>query len=449
MTFQTIKYKTFALLAGAVLVCGGCHHSDEPCPPEEPGKEPPVPAPEMVNLCLNVFFEGQKSRADEPDGYEKPAGTFENVSSLRVIIIRNIEQRDDDDNPTGIVERREVEANRLVATNDAGYPKHDNLEFEVVADETKLIYLIANESSLQATQNILEEDGEMNAKRFINNYYEVGAEPDLDLLTNWTVSIPKESDSEIITKSLFSDSKALIPMLPLTEFFNIKVDAKTAVDDTCYSNLFITRAAAKATFLLDPAGLEPYQEQDIRITSISLVGVCSEEYVFPNNTEYSLGKYQGDGKPNSSIDKTYITTFATPKASEPLTYLLNFSTEENPGGMSLDIAGTEPVDMAGPIYFPESILAKDQYYEVAMTLSNGIELKSPLVTTEQNIANILNINGCEAIARNTHLKIVIKISNKELSCEVRVAPYVGIELNPNFGWDELIKPPKPREQPNE
>ncbi|MDE6522219.1 MAG: hypothetical protein K2L17_05330 [Muribaculaceae bacterium] len=436
MILKSIIRKSLYLLAvaTAVGICSCRHYSDDPCPPNEPVV---AIAPDMVNLCLQVFYDGQgaDTRAEnDPDDYENPAGTFEKISSLRVIIIRNIEQRDDDDNPTGIVERREVEANRLVATNDAGYPKHDDLEFEVVADETKLIYLIANESSLQAPKSLLEENDSLTASGFLRTYFEVGSEPDLNLLSNWTVSVPNVSESGIMTENLFSDSKAMIPMLPLTEFFKIKVDAKTAVDDTCYSNLFITRAAAKATFLLDPEGLEAYKEHDIRITSISLTGVGSEEYVFPNDTEYSLGKYQGDGKPNSSIDETYITTFATPKASKPLTYLLNFGSEENPdGAISMDIPGTEPTAIAGPIYFPESILAKDQYYEVAVTLSNGMELKAPLKTEGDNNANILNINGREAIARNTHLKITLKITGQVLSCIVDLVPYIGCFLDPWFG----------------
>ena len=447
MILRSIIRKSLYLLAvtGAVCVCG-CGHSNDPCPP---GDKPVLSDPTMVNLCLQVSFDGQgaDTRAgNDPDGYEEPNGPFEKISTLRVIIIRNIEEKNEFGNPTGTIVKKEVEANRLVATNDAGYPKHDDLEFEVVADETKLIYLIANETSLKAPENLLAQDGKLTASAFLSNYYQVGSEPDLDQLKNWTVSVPNVSDSGIITNGLFSDSKALIPMLPLTEFFEIKVDSKTAVDDTCYSNLFMTRAAAKATFYLDPEGLGPYKEHDIRITSLSLTGVGSEEYVFPYDTEYSSGKYQ-DGKPNSNIGNTYITKFVTPKASKPLTYLLNFITEENPYGKSMDIAGNDPVAIAGPIYFPESILKPGEHYMVTVGLSTGVELTASLVTstTPEVTANILNIDGKDAIARSTHLVITLSFAPQQLDAIATVLPYTAVSLNPEFGFappvrDKLVLP---------
>lgn len=373
-----------------------------------------VPDPDMVNLCLDVSVAGQTrtTRAgNNPDRYdEQPSGDFEKIGTLRVIIFRDVTK----DETTG-VETGVVEANRLVMTNDAGQPMYDNLEFKVIANEMKRIYLIANESSLQspiegksATEYLQDE---IDVKKAVNIS---------EQLTNWTITMPGDTNTGTVSSNLFSD--APIPMLPLTEFFDVPVNAKqkTDQDEKFTARLFMTRAAAKASFYLNTKGLSPFYD-NVQITSISLSGVGAEEYVFPNSTLYS--------KPKSltlpDLDM-YITSFNCP-SNNTLTYLMD--------NLKCDMVqsdAAESILIGKPIYFPESILKeKGENYVVTVTLSTGITLSAPL--SGEN-TNILNIGGYNAISRDTHIKIEMTFGHtNELKATVTLEPYISKILEPIFG----------------
>lgn len=409
MTFQSIKYKALTLLAAVTLVFTGCH-SDSPCPPGTEEPETPVPEPDKVTLCLNVSFDGQDNltRANDPNYYDDPTGTFEKISTIRVIIVRNLIESATE--TTGI-----VEANRLVRTNDAGHPISDNFEFKVIANEEKRIYLVANEEFITAPV------GFESATKFLDTFKVAGKNDDqksADLLplSEWTVSVPgltssmteiKGYGNGLFSPSLSPDTKR---RLPLTEFFDIEVKRTDEVDDLFYSHLFMTRAAAKAVFYLNTS--DNFAGDGIKNTSIkaiSLKGVGTTEYVFPNTTEYSPSKeslveYSTNDHPASLPRKeAYITTFATPATNREVTYLIN----------DVNAEIKKPADgkaraITEPIYFPESILEPGKYYEVGVQLSNGTWLTALLDnnTAKHNILSIKNDDGeHQAIARNTYLPI--------------------------------------------
>lgn len=416
MLIQSMKYKALAAFMALSALCAGCHHSDDPCPPDD------ATAPDMVTLCLDVSFDGQQksTRADlgDNDRYEDPSGDFEKIETLRVIIIH--------DTIIGDKTYKHVEANRLVKTNSDGVPLNDNLEFKVTANEQKRIYLVANEGSLSAP-NGTAPMSYSTAKAFLDSY-EVGKICDPKYLADWTVSFPGLSaDTETVSGGLFTSSEN--PRLPLTEFFDVYVNRDKAVDqERFYSHLFMTRAAAKASFVLDKAATNIEAYQHVTITSLSLYGVGSEEYVFPRDTQYSKGKYQGpqdatvteSGKLDLDM---YITTFTPPTGCRALTYVMN---------PDFKMDGSSEA-IAGPIYFPESILDNNKQYEVGVQLSTGEYLTAPLIT------NILSLKkdgtDRDAVARNTHLKIMLTFTKKELNCEVVLVPYIGVKLEPVFGLD--------------
>ena len=426
MIFQSIKYKVIALVAGVCLICSGCHHSDDPCVPD--GPETPGTTPDMLTLCLQVSMDeetfGTRAEDDEvtdenaPDRYDEPIGDFEKVSTLRVIIVRNLTEVKDE--TSGTATTGIIEANRLVMTNDQGRPIHDDLEFKVIANEMKRIYLVANEKFLPSAP-----DGFETPTAFLDSFKatkqdEEGKEVDLSSLSNWTVSVPGLTSSMDEIKGygggLFSPSPSR--RLPLTEFFDLEVKRTDEVDDQFYSHLFLTRAAAKAVFYLNTsANFEGDGIENTYIKAISLSGVGTTEYVFPNATEYSPSKksliqYTTNDRPASSLPKeAYVTTFATPATNRTVTYLID----------DLDVeikkpANGQPRAITSPIYFPESILESGKYYEVGVQLSNGTWLTASLKKTQEDDAepqitkyNILNIKDGDvehqAIARNTYLPI--------------------------------------------
>lgn len=435
------------LLLGIAIGGASCVFDDYSNCPEPVPEAPFIPdSPDMLTLCLNVSFDLQENgtRANDPNGnppYEGPTGSRETISTLRVIIIRDSVAEDANGNPTSTVVKREVEGNRLVATSPLGYPLYDNLNFKVVANENKRIYLIANESSLTPP------DGYQSSTSFLDGFKVKSAfSSDSEAsLTDWTVSIPISDIKNVEIGGVLTDATSdgifpsfeikeegkepiiSYPQIPLTEFFDVYVDSEKAVDDIFTKHLFITRAAAKATFYIDTAGSSPAYD-NVSITTITLSGIGSEEYVFPNETEYSKGKDQTAKIPDLEM---YINKFKTPDNLKTLTYLLN-----NKNFPVVDKTSNETIReiVGSTIYFPESILKQDEKYQVGVQLSTGVWLTAPLETKGDNTANILSIDGREAVARNTHLKITLKFSPVQLEATATVFPYTGVWLNPEFGF---------------
>lgn len=395
--------------------------------------DPDVPAAEEVTLCLDVSFEGttRSTRADlGPDYYEDPTGDFEKINGFRVIIFRDVTEVDGV--TTGV-----VEGNRMVTTTPEGHPINDNLEFKVLANQKKRIYLIANEKFLTPPPGY---GGTLNpsASVFLDSY--VPCKPtenkrsDIDVLTNWTVSTAGVNDAEnTVTTGIFGPSllgEQTDNRLPLTEFFDVEVGTKEqTTDDRWFSHLFLTRCAAKARFFLNVGdNFKAYPDVDgnpviknpLEISSISLSGVGTKEYVFPNKTKYSIAKEELINKQstvNWTFEDAYIKEFATPDDNKLVTYfvgkdyLMNTALTPTTDNTAEDML-QYPLTKA-PIYFAESILTEQQKYVVTVTLGDGSEFKAPLET------NVLSINGRDAISRNTYLPIILNFTGAgEFTVEV-------------------------------
>lgn len=430
MIFKSVKYKTFALLALLALGCAGCHHSDDPCPPG--GEEPDALDPDQVMLCLNVSFDDQDSQTragNDPDDYVGPEGDFEKISTLRVIILRDVSG----DGTSGI-----VEANRLVMTNDEGRPLYDNLEFKVIANEKKRIYLIANEEYIQTAPT-----GFKDAKTFLdsfkakNNKGEAEIVTDLTALTDWTVNVPGLTESTTHILDYGGGLFAYTPSrrLPLSEYFEMEVNrAENDPDDTFFAHLFMTRAAAKAMFYLTTGdNFSSEVNRNTFIQAISLSGVGSTEYVFPHDAKYnpskeSLISVTAEDYKASAVE-AYIEDFSTPTDNRNLTYVVD--------GLNVEIK--KPAEntlrpiIQVPIYFPESILQPGEHYKVGVQLNTGEWLYADLVKDERDVPdaektshNILSIVkdgvACNAIARNTYLPIEIKFDGA-MNLTVNVLPW--------------------------
>lgn len=420
---RAIRNKALALL-GILALAGavGCHHSDDPIPPAI--DEQDAPDPDKLTLCLNVAFDGQQeaTRAgNEPNGYEDPTGNFEKISTLRVIILRDIST----DGTSGI-----IEANRLVMTNDEGRPMYDNLEFKVIANEWKRIYLIANEEYITD-----------NAKVFLDSFKAGSETKNLTALTNWTVSVPglTSATTEITgySNGLFKYSPSR--RLPQTEYFDVytKRDDNDP-DDTFFAHLFMTRAAAKAMFYLatsDNFATDVTRNtRNTYIQAISLSGVGSTEYVFPHDAVYSPSKESlisvSAEDHNAKKIEAYIEDFTTPDNRE-LTFIANdlINTE-----IKKPTNGERSQLTSVPLYFPESILQPGEHYKVGVQLNTGEWLYADLVEDNREDIeekdkiphNILSIekNGVkyDAIARNTYLPIEIKFDGA-MDLTVNVLPW--------------------------
>lgn len=368
-----------------------------------------------------------QSRADKgaPDRYEPSAGDFEQIRTLRVIILR-----------PGEGGNLVVEGNRCINTLPDGSLQpyqEDYLEFKVKGNEMKTIYLIANEASIPAPDG--GDCGPWLNTTFALNEKIASADNPLD---SWTVAMPATPEGEP-TVGLYHDKRG--NLLPLTEVFQLEAKIDETDNNEEYhiqeSSLFLTHAAAKATFEFDFKNYKDYKGYGgSKVTGIRFSGFDDCQYVFPHDAGYYPSKYV-EGKPGTINDVTFadpekegrfIKTFSIPEtAKENAPYISG-------SGMAIEMKASSDGTTWGPIYFPESKAraAAAGQYKVSVQLDNGEWLDAqPLVD------NILSIDGYDAISRNTHLRVTIKFNENDIDCVVQLVPYVRIDLDPSFGFWEV------------
>lgn len=407
------------LLAASFAGCSGGGGEDIVVPTEE-NKEV------LLRLVVNIAKQ-PVSRADAPDDFEGPEGDFEDIQTLRVIIIK-----DANSNGDGV-----VEANKLVKTYASGQPANDILEFKV-STGSKRVYLIANEATLPVPPY---QPAEINKSTvFLDNYF-VGSDFNSTVLHNWSVSLPGSQPAA--TQSLYSDVQGATG-LPLTEFFDFTVGADIETqqyDETQTVHLFMTRAAAKASF--DVVIDKDYKGSGVNITGIRLNGLNWQQWVFPRETQYNPPKQVviTPGLPSEhpvpSEPERYITDFKVIERVNGVTganITMNFSEQEQ-----IAIYAGNKKEKIGPVYFPESIIPATLVANPAAAFSVQVQLdgNDEWLTAKQlgidEGNNIQLIEGCQAISRNTHLKITIRFGEKGITAAVTVVPYIGVTLEPIFG----------------
>lgn len=429
---QFVKYTAFAALAALAAALGGCS-SD------------PVPDAGEVILRLHVDTGlGQTSRATDPDRFEPAEGAFENINTLRVIIVNGVASG----NPLG-----EVEVNKLVSTTPEGYPVNDNMEFKVKTGR-KRIYLIANEGSLP----VPEGQNFTSARLFLDSFQE-GYDFDAEVFTLWTVELPGSNPEA--KKNLYSNVAGATG-LPLTEYFDIAVESFKSKDtpgagsstdltdiETQYVHLFLTRAAAKATYTVKVA--DGYKASGAKVTGIRLNGLNWAQYVFPRATTYSPAKeakisYEQPIQVSTPTNR-YITSFTTPERDNAVAGAT--LTMELPDNKAISLT-TNTTATTDPIYFPESLFpqaasATDRF-TVSVQIDGGAWL--PAKPLEDNLLQVTTTTTGEnpqtytryGIARSTHMVINIEFTGKEITWRAVVAPYNSVKLDPVFGLiDEELK----------
>ncbi|MDE6263796.1 MAG: hypothetical protein K2M11_01505, partial [Paramuribaculum sp.] len=305
--------------------------------------------------------------------------------------------------------------------------------------------LIANEASLTVPAAV---NGKYTGVTpFLADQYMTGKEFLSGILRDWLVSLPGGGTQQEVTQSMYSDNPNA-KGLPLTEFFRFNVGATVEdaqYDETQYVRLFLTRAAAKATFDIKVA--DTYKGSGVKVTGIRLNGLNVQQYVFPRDAKYCVK----NGDAVEPIEKEAVITPKIPESVTPKDrFITSFAApqrhfEGKGASMVMNLPEADFVEIKanadktlGPVYFTESLMPNTTAkFTVQVQLDNQekwLDAK-PLGVGEGN--NILLVNGAQAIARNTHLKITINFSDNDITATVQLVPYVGVELKPTFGFDEL------------
>lgn len=408
-------------MASVAMMLGAC------------SSEPDIPvALDDVTLRLTVQPQATASRAygDADSDWEDPSGEFEQIHTMRILIFRGSSALTDEEAAGGkdasATVGRVVEYNKLVMTSKEGFPLNDNLEFKVWDNESKRIYIIANEQSLRSP------DGKDNTTEWLDAIRR-GTRFDTSALDTWTAMMPGTNPTA--SGNLFSNVVG-VKGLPLTEVFDVPVmrGSKGRTDgpdvregETQSVTLFLTRAAAKATFRVKVDA--PYAGTGVNVTGIRFNGINWSEYVFPHQATYVPEKYDGAGNVNPGLldsngeetERRYISSFATPARTVDGGASRTFT------GLSIPIkAGTDT--SLPPFYFCESKFANGGQFSVSVQLDGQNWLDAKPLTD-----NILTFDGQQAIARNTHLRVDITFGHAGITWTAIEAPYNSVDLRPDFG----------------
>ncbi|MDE5796708.1 MAG: Ig-like domain-containing protein, partial [Muribaculaceae bacterium] len=327
-----------------------------------------------------------------------------------------------------------IEHNRMVNVNEeysnglsglvsSYYVINDNLQFKVIADEMKTIYLFANEKAVNLNKSADEEfDFTTDLK--------VGKPFPTESMES--LLIMRKADTAFIDNGTDADKY----YIPMSEFFNVKIPATTGkAEDFYYKTLFLTRSLIKFSFSivfnqgeLTEEEWNAIQNVGMKLSGVKITNLANSSYYLPNNTEYKPSKYPDDF--------TYLKAEAQ-QINNPDREIISFTVPENAGASDYTFMFKEPIkitkkdtegnnEVAPAIYLPESKIGEGDNYMVSLIFDDE-SLNSQYESKPLPLTNI---------ARNTHVKVnmVVNLKRQTMEATVTLFPYTGVNLKPLFGF---------------
>lgn len=391
----------------------------------EPAEEPDIPKPELpgdvyLNLSVGVLTQPAESNSranevNESNGFEIPESKFEKMHSLRVIIVRDERLADIPYYPELRDSVGYIEHNKYYGFNDGGQLMFDNMVFKVRAGEKKKIYLIANELFVTANTKVDFDD------------LEVGTEYPTDLLEDMVL---KTSSTSPILFSNTSPTGAYY--VPMSESFGIDIPLpEKPTDRDIYRKYFVTRAAVKFSFVVNTDDAN-YPNTGLLLKNIIFNSVGNREYFLPRETKYFPEKDVEDSPfPDGG---RFIDEYVVPSDGNKLSSVtfspnipLQYYTDENTELENI----VKGYLYAPPLYFPESQTSNGQY-SVSVTLGTEGSTKDDYTFDPFVLPNL------SSLPRNTHVIVNITLTESNITATVKLVPYIGVTLDPTFGFNELV-----------
>ncbi len=408
--------KQFAFIITAVLslLATGCIYDREDICPE------PIEEREnaFVNLCISVaannpFAPGQNSsRAidDNESFFGEAEAPYEEIHTLRVLMV----------NP----EDNKIEYNEYIKGADGSSTTYvPNINMRTTPGGKRIIYLIANESYVAPKNSLL--DGLLNETM----------KPGTTLPNAFrTLTINTAGAG----KPFFDNGTTYVPM---TEIFEVDVPELPKNWEGIYYmppvNLFVTRAAVKFSFIFQQNTHFEIGEH-YRISDIKIHSTGTSEYLFPYETTYNPVK-------SLITDNREITNFTSPSDNNPTgpaeftitpsdyekTDNYTILTEDKYGILK---KGDKIFTFAPPYYFPETKLTDGCTMDVTV---EWLDDNSTETYTDIPLTNLPN----GGLPRNTHVLVIISAGEYDLTATVKLVPYIGVTLDPIFGFKDLIPRP--------
>lgn len=366
------------------------------CSSQEESFPPDVTETSEATLLLNIAtIEGSRAGTAELSDNEK-------MHNVRIIILHS----------DGTVEH-----NKFYSL-DGPMAQHSIL-LKVASNESKKVFLFANEESVSAVEGNENVGGSLSS--FFDSYRE-GA-----------------SGFESAVNSLyFAPDYTGGKYIPMSSFYVVEMPGQGTVEKTFY----VVRVATKFT-----VNFLNWRGEEVRVEHFSIASHADKNYLMAHveNSQQNRDLFNGktwiewlkDVSDASSGNDSYETTEAVgwlkdyrlpESANMTITYTHEAVTIgkpkvdiNNPGNSKPGVAQNIPI-----FYLPESKNIKvgatdgEQEYQLTIKVAGHDE---PFVRTLPNL---------KALFRNTHIVVNITL-HKTLEIEVDVIPYSEVILNPSFG----------------
>lgn len=423
------KQFTYLLATALSLITLGACSSGHSFPVPEPMEEDNA----YVNLRISIVAnnsvaQGRSgSRADGDDDrtatlFSPGIKPYEHINSLRVIMTD---------------ESNTVEYNEIIRGPEGTSAEYvNNITMRTTPGGKRLLYLIANEQVLPSIMIDNPTD--------LSSIAPGSTLPDgFDKITIGTTTPGSP---------LFSNGTTYVPM---TEIFEVKIPEEEDIKVfpfTQYADLFVTRAAVKFSFIVLTSRTIPSQGdassaetgnhassvklgEDYKISKIEIHDLAGKEYLFPTGTFYYPQKY-------SEASQREITGFETPDntATSSCLFTLDDAAYDNKNFTTLgaddptyDILkqGDRIFTYSPTSYFPETRLKENGKFSMDVTIDwlDGTEDTEALQDIE--------LQGLRAgmLPRNTHVLVILTMGEHSLSATATLVPYIGVELEPEFGFN--------------
>lgn len=367
-----------------------------------------------------------------PYEFDPAASQYENVRTLRIIIVRP-------DNT--------VEHNRMMTFEphaSVSGAEYGDFEFPVHLDqgetngsiykEKKRIYIIANEETTGFDFASYDFGSTLTPRTMA----EVKLNSGFDSYTVDTGEV--DENGEKVEKTIETalpfidndgDSKQY---LPITEFFDIDVTADVSLPtkNVQEETLFITRSLVKFEFYVDE-DIEKNTNQNFRISEIKFHSLGDKAYLFPFETKYSADKY---AFLNDKDNQRIITEFTSPGDAEKREYTFMAPAEFGHNGT---LANKPYINSYLPMKYFFGTAGSDFSLDVKVEYFNGVE-------NDFHIFKDMKLPNLPIFPRNTIVKVHFRFTDTALQLQVDLVPYIGIVLKPGFGFIELL--PGDHERPS-
>lgn len=405
---RRLQKSAVGIITMSLLLLSACTGQERSVLPDETSD-----ATVFMNIGVSVNDIGSPARSisratgpgDDDETLRDPE-EGEKMNTLRLIIVR----------PDGT-----VEANRYVdnLTSNATI-EYTFGRIRVNPQETKTIYLIANENSKSTDGRRLI--GDINLDNLSEGYWidsETGNKVDYPI-PNGTQrpvntryvsgsSFPYTQIEELVTPALdIAGGQRLssaAPGLLITEKHSVEVGLKDVSEE--YSML---RAATKFT-----VNFENNSGHDITLKNIKISGIATHQFVIPRHGDI-LSDW--DSTEGDKIDQI-TSDFTVP---EGMDY------QAAPVSASDITIAKDGMHKISPLYFPEGKATENV---ISFTV-NGAEFSAPLPNP---VDDGINHGLPYSLPRNTHVVINVKFSLKKVDLVIDVIPFTLIELSPEYGLE--------------